>query len=117
MADAHSTPDTTVFKITQAERFTRVGYRPIKGNHDTPAINIAGQWLKDAGFTTGQPLKLRIMPGCIVITTQDIHELWGNLQALTPDLPPGNRLSCASCPAALSSPRRISMNSGATCKR
>ncbi|TAI98721.1 type I toxin-antitoxin system SymE family toxin, partial [Pectobacterium versatile] len=24
MADAHSTPDTTVFKISQAERFTRV---------------------------------------------------------------------------------------------
>ncbi|WOA50886.1 SymE family type I addiction module toxin [Dickeya solani] len=83
MADAHSTPDTTVFKISQAERFTRVGYRPIKGNHDTPAINIAGQWLKDAGFTTGQALKLRIMPGCIVITTQDIHELWGNLHALS----------------------------------
>ncbi|MCA6939342.1 SymE family type I addiction module toxin [Pectobacterium versatile] len=83
MADAHSTPDTTVFKISQAERFTRVGYRPIKGNHNTPAINIAGQWLKDAGFTTGQPLKLRIMPGCIVITTQDIHELWGNLQVLS----------------------------------
>ncbi|WP_233973259.1 SymE family type I addiction module toxin [Pectobacterium versatile] len=50
MADAHSTPDTTVFKISQAERFTRVGYRPIKGNHDTPAINITGQWLKDAGL-------------------------------------------------------------------
>ncbi|WP_233961678.1 SymE family type I addiction module toxin [Pectobacterium versatile] len=83
MADAHSTPDTTVFKISQAERFTRVGYRPIKGNHDTPAINIAGQWLKDAGFSTGQALKLRIMPGCIVITTQDIRELWGNLQALS----------------------------------
>ncbi|MCL6375716.1 type I toxin-antitoxin system SymE family toxin, partial [Pectobacterium atrosepticum] len=28
-------------------------------------------------------LRLRIMPGCIVITTQDIHELWGNLQALS----------------------------------
>ncbi|MEI7127806.1 hypothetical protein WCU76_22165, partial [Pectobacterium versatile] len=35
-----------------------------------------GQWLKDA-----------LLPGnrsdCIVITTQDIHELWGNLQALS----------------------------------
>ncbi|KHN55405.1 SymE family type I addiction module toxin [Pectobacterium fontis] len=83
MADAHSTPDTTVFKISQAERFTRVGYRPIKGNHDTPAINIAGQWLKEAGFSTGQPLRLRIMPGCIVITTQDIRALWQDLQALS----------------------------------
>ncbi|WP_071531102.1 SymE family type I addiction module toxin [Pectobacterium wasabiae] len=39
--------------------------------------------LKEAGFTTGQSLKLRIMPGCIVITTLDIHELWGHLQALS----------------------------------
>ncbi|MFJ5319768.1 SymE family type I addiction module toxin, partial [Pectobacterium versatile] len=43
----------------------------------------ARQWLKDAGFPTGQPLRLRIMPGCIAITMQDIHELWGNLQALS----------------------------------
>ncbi|WP_231578149.1 MULTISPECIES: SymE family type I addiction module toxin [Dickeya] len=53
MADAHSTPDTAVFKISQHERFTRVGYCPVKGNHDTPAINIAGQWLKEAGFRLG----------------------------------------------------------------
>ncbi|BES83358.1 hypothetical protein PEC302107_40850 [Pectobacterium araliae] len=83
MADAHSTPDTTVFKISQHERFTRVDYRPIKGNHDTPAINLSGHWLKEAGFSTGQPLKLRIMPGCIVITTQDIRALWQDLQALS----------------------------------
>ncbi|ACT07407.1 conserved hypothetical protein [Dickeya chrysanthemi Ech1591] len=53
MADAHSTSDTAVFKISQHERFTRVGYCPVKGNHDTPAINIAGQWLKEAGFRLG----------------------------------------------------------------
>ncbi|UJR62513.1 SymE family type I addiction module toxin [Dickeya zeae] len=83
MADAHSTPDTTVFKISQHERFTRVGYRPVKGNHDTPAITMAGHWLKEAGFRTGQPLKLRVMPGCIVITTQDIRALWQDLHALS----------------------------------
>nr|WP_052012565.1 SymE family type I addiction module toxin [Pectobacterium betavasculorum] len=69
--------------MSQHERFTRVGYRPIKGNHDTPAINMAGQWLKEAGFSTGQPLKLRIMPGCIVITVQDIRALWQDLHALS----------------------------------
>ncbi|MFP1853867.1 SymE family type I addiction module toxin [Lonsdalea quercina] len=69
--------------MSQAERFTRVGYRPIKANHDTPAINIAGQWLKDAGFTTGLPLKLRVMPGCLVITAQDIRELWFMLPGLS----------------------------------
>ncbi|WP_226052876.1 type I toxin-antitoxin system SymE family toxin [Dickeya chrysanthemi] len=72
MADAHSTPDTTVFKISQHEHFTHVGHHPVKGNHDTPAINIAGQ-----------PLKLRVMPGYIVITVQDIRALWQDLHALS----------------------------------
>ncbi|MFP1740370.1 SymE family type I addiction module toxin [Lonsdalea quercina] len=83
MADAHSTPDTAVFKISQHERYQRVGYRPNKGNTSTPAINISGKWLTEAGFTTGQPLKLRVMPGCIVITVQDIRALWQDLHALS----------------------------------
>nr|WP_258034330.1 hypothetical protein [Pectobacterium odoriferum] len=33
--------------------------------------------------TPSPHLHARFMPGCIVITTQDIHELWGNLQALS----------------------------------
>ncbi|WOA52027.1 SymE family type I addiction module toxin [Dickeya solani] len=83
MADAHSTSDTAVFKISQHEHFTHVGHHPVKGNHDTPAINIAGQWLKEAGFRLGQPLKLRVMPSCIVITVQNIHALWQDLHALS----------------------------------
>ncbi|MFC0075291.1 SymE family type I addiction module toxin [Samsonia erythrinae] len=83
MADAHSTPDTTVFKISQPERYLRVGYRPNKGDISTPAINISGKWLDEAGFTTGLPLKLRVMPGCLVITAQDIRELWFMLPGLS----------------------------------
>ncbi|WP_442878694.1 SymE family type I addiction module toxin [Brenneria sp. g21c3] len=64
----HFTPDTPVFKISQHERYQRVGYRPNKGDTSTPAITLSGKWLGEAGFTTGQSLKLRIMPGCIVIT-------------------------------------------------
>ncbi|WP_139823982.1 SymE family type I addiction module toxin, partial [Lonsdalea iberica] len=48
-----------------------------------PAINISGKWLQDAGFSTGQPLKLRVMPSCIVITVQDIRELWRCLERLS----------------------------------
>ncbi|RLM18181.1 hypothetical protein BIY29_18610 [Brenneria alni] len=83
MADAHSTPDTTIFKISQPERYQRVGYRPNKGDTSTPAINISGKWLQEAGFSTGQPLKLRVMPGCIVITVQDLRELWRCLEGLS----------------------------------
>ncbi|WP_100059687.1 SymE family type I addiction module toxin [Lonsdalea iberica] len=49
----------------------------------TPAINISGKWLQEAGFGTGQPLKLSVMPGCIVITVQDIRELWRCLEGLS----------------------------------
>ncbi|MFP1807426.1 SymE family type I addiction module toxin [Lonsdalea quercina] len=40
-------------------------------------------WLQEAGFSTGQPLKLRVMPGCIVITVQDLRELWHCLEGLS----------------------------------
>ncbi|KAA8993529.1 type I toxin-antitoxin system SymE family toxin [Affinibrenneria salicis] len=81
--NTHSTPDTTVFKISQSERYLHVGYRPNKGNVSTPAINISGKWLQEAGFSTRQPLKLRVMPGCLVITAQDIRELWFMLPGLS----------------------------------
>lgn len=45
----------------------------------TPAITISGKWLTETGFTTGQP----IMPGCIVVTVQDIRELWHCLEGLS----------------------------------
>ncbi|MCG8711007.1 type I toxin-antitoxin system SymE family toxin [Brenneria sp. 4F2] len=74
--NTHSTPDTTVFKISQPERYLRVGYRPNRGDVPTPAINISGKWLQEGGFSTSQLFKLRVMPGCLIITAQDIRELW-----------------------------------------
>ncbi|MFE8103323.1 SymE family type I addiction module toxin [Brenneria goodwinii] len=49
----------------------------------TPAINIGGEWLQEAGVSTGQPLKLRVMPGCIVINMQDIRGLWRCLEGFS----------------------------------
>jgi toxic protein SymE len=34
------------------------------------SITLKGYWLEDAGFTTGTPLKIRVMPGCLVLTAQ-----------------------------------------------
>ncbi|MEE3664890.1 SymE family type I addiction module toxin [Brenneria sp. g21c3] len=48
-----------------------------------PVITITGKWLQETGFSTGQPLKLRVMPGCLVITVQDISELWHCLEGLS----------------------------------
>ena len=35
-----------------------------------PAITLKGQWLEDAGFTTGSKLDLKVMEGCIVLTVK-----------------------------------------------
>ncbi|QCR09837.1 type I toxin-antitoxin system SymE family toxin [Brenneria rubrifaciens] len=69
--------------MSQPERYQRVGFRPNKGDSSTPTINISGKWLQEAGFSTGLPLKLRVMPGCLVITVQDIRELWYCLEGLS----------------------------------
>ena len=35
-----------------------------------PAIIMKGQWLEAAGFATGCKFDVRMMPGCIVLTTK-----------------------------------------------
>ncbi|WP_390888433.1 MULTISPECIES: SymE family type I addiction module toxin [Lelliottia] len=40
------------------------------------ALFLLGEWLALAGFTDGMPVKIRVMPDCIVITAQNIRELW-----------------------------------------
>ncbi|WP_052210218.1 SymE family type I addiction module toxin [Dickeya fangzhongdai] len=40
-------------------------------------------WLTEAGVTDGMPLKIRIMPGCMVITAQNTRELWHCLEGLS----------------------------------
>ncbi|WP_416354402.1 SymE family type I addiction module toxin [Prodigiosinella confusarubida] len=47
------------------------------------AISLKGKWLTEAGFTDGMPLKIRIMPGCMVITAQNTRELWHCLEGLS----------------------------------
>ncbi|EPN4502289.1 endoribonuclease SymE [Citrobacter freundii] len=35
-----------------------------------PALTMKGQWLEAAGFATGTPFDVRVMPGCIVLTAK-----------------------------------------------
>ena len=39
--------------------------------------------ITQAGFTDGMPVKIRVMPDCIVITTQNTRELWGCAEGLS----------------------------------
>lgn len=46
-------------------------------------IPLSGEWLTRAGFLDGMPIKIRVMPDCIVITPQNTRELWGCLEGLS----------------------------------
>lgn len=34
------------------------------------SLRLNGIWMEEAGFTSGTPLDVRVMPGCLVITTR-----------------------------------------------
>ncbi|WP_240651728.1 SymE family type I addiction module toxin [Serratia microhaemolytica] len=44
---------------------------------------MRGKWLQEAGFIQGLPVKIRVMPRCLIITGQDINELWQCLEGLS----------------------------------
>lgn len=61
--------DSTLETVTpQALRQSIVGYVPDTYRH--PQIKLKGKWLEQAGFTTGTPLTVRVMDGCLVITSK-----------------------------------------------
>ncbi|QIZ53202.1 type I toxin-antitoxin system SymE family toxin [Dickeya zeae] len=60
----------------QAERYARARFQ---------TVSLQGAWLTEAGFTDGMPLKIRVMPGCMVITAQNTRELWHCLEGLSID--------------------------------
>ncbi|HGN9374403.1 TPA: SymE family type I addiction module toxin [Citrobacter pasteurii] len=47
------------------------------------AIFLRGEWIAQAGFRDGMPIKIRVMPDCIVITAQNTRELWGCAEDLS----------------------------------
>jgi toxic protein SymE len=61
-------------RISQAERYSRAEFQD---------VHLQGEWLTEAGFTHGIPLKIRVMPDCIVITVQSSSELWSCLEGLS----------------------------------
>jgi len=47
------------------------------------AIFLCGEWVAQAGFTDGMPIKIRGMSDCIVTTVQNTRELWGCAEGLS----------------------------------
>ena len=69
--DSKSEVVTTEAPELKTRRYT-VGYiRDWKTHNKATAITLKGGWLNDAGFETGAALKVRVMPGCLVLTAQE----------------------------------------------
>ncbi|EDS4738172.1 type I toxin-antitoxin system SymE family toxin [Salmonella enterica] len=47
------------------------------------AIFLRGEWVTQAGFRDGMPIRIRVMPDCIVITAQNTRELYGCAEGLS----------------------------------
>ena len=37
------------------------------------SLRLNGRWIEEAGFTTGTKIDVRVMPGCLVITTRPVE--------------------------------------------
>jgi len=51
--------------------YTACYIRDCKAHNRATSITLKGNWLDDAGFETGIPLKVRVMPGCLVLRAQE----------------------------------------------
>ncbi|MBW9462337.1 type I toxin-antitoxin system SymE family toxin [Kluyvera sp. EC_51] len=65
---------TTVPDFTHCEFYSFVEGR---------AVHLGGDWLSQAGFIDGMPVKVRVMKDCIVITPQNTRELWGCIEGMS----------------------------------
>jgi toxic protein SymE len=69
--DSKSKVVTTKAPELKTRRYT-VGYiRDWQTHEPAPTITLKGYWLEDAGFKTGTPLKVRVMPGCLVLIAEE----------------------------------------------
>lgn len=68
MARRNHTRDIPAPTGTKQERFLTVSLYP-ETIPRMPWIRLRGQWLRQAGFVPQARIRVRIMQGCLVITT------------------------------------------------
>lgn len=69
MADRDHTPEVRTSKSSKQERFLTVQLVP-EAKPKIPWIRLRGLWLQQAGFTPQSRIRVRVMNGCLVITTE-----------------------------------------------
>ncbi|MCU7920886.1 MAG: type I toxin-antitoxin system SymE family toxin [Candidatus Thiodiazotropha sp. (ex Epidulcina cf. delphinae)] len=55
-------------KVNQIHYTYRLKDDHVGAGRPVPWIQLKGHWLKQAGFEINTPVKVRVMPGCLVLT-------------------------------------------------
>jgi len=82
MTDTHSIAQISEPEVSSSNnRQLTVGYASRYPDYSRiPAITMKGQWLEAAGFATGTAVDVKVMEGCIVLTTRQESELMQSLR-------------------------------------
>jgi toxic protein SymE len=58
-------------KVNQIAYLYKLKDDPAGAGRPVPWIQLKGYWLQQAGFEINTPVKVRVMDGCLVLTTTD----------------------------------------------
>jgi toxic protein SymE len=58
-------------KVNQIHYLHKLKDDPAGAGRPVPWIQLKGYWLQQAGFEINTPLKVRVMPGCLVLTVEE----------------------------------------------
>jgi toxic protein SymE len=58
-------------KVNQIHYMRQLKDDPTGAGRPVPWIQLKGYWLQQAGFEINTPLKVRVMPGCLVLTVEE----------------------------------------------
>lgn len=68
MADTHHKSGTGTPTTTRA--YTVSYIRDSRTFEPAPAVTLKGHWLEQAGFETGTPLEVKVLPDCLILTVK-----------------------------------------------
>jgi hypothetical protein len=57
-------------KVNQINYMYTLKDDPVGAGRPVPWIQLKGYWLQQAGFKINTPVKVRVMDGCLVLTTE-----------------------------------------------
>jgi hypothetical protein len=67
----NSTCQVRKVKVNQIQYMRKLKDDPVGAGRPVPWIQLKGHWLKRAGFEINAPVKVRVMNGCLVLTTTE----------------------------------------------